>query len=146
VQTFFLVIWLSFVKGCSPLSKDVMWVTSEVDCYLWCESHPRSTVTVDIMFQWSSACIWSARHMMGTWIWWCDDSINDTNNELGCVSRCGTLTLGRTTEESVFEFLQDTNSSQTPDLLLVPPNFVSSIYLRFSSWVKAAEAWMRSHP
>ena len=42
--------------------------------------------------------------------------------------------------ESVFEFLQDRNSSRTPDLLLVPPNFISSIYLRFSSWFKAAEA------
>lgn len=43
-------------------------------------------------------------------------------------------------QKSVFEFLKDRKSSQTPDLLLVPPNFVSSVDLRFSSWVKAAEA------
>jgi hypothetical protein len=48
--------------------------------------------------------------------------------------------MGWMTEESVFEFLQDRNSPQTPDLLLVPPNFLSGIYLRVYSWVKAAEA------
>jgi len=129
------VIWPSFVKGCLPLSKDVMWVTSEVDCYLLL----------------STICFsGAARAYDRPVIWWArgydNDSFNDTNNEVGFVSRCGTWALGWTTEESVFEFLQNRNSSQTLDLLLVRPNFVSSIYLRFSSWVKAAEAWMWSHP